>query len=184
MRAHRRERPAQRLAREELRDVDHSQGEALGALAPGGIAGEEKAVGLHVGAAARGVHDDPLDPRGLEGLDGPLREVERGRVLAGVGVQRAAAGLRARRQHLDAVLREHARGGSVLRAEGHLLDAAGQEPDGGALGPLGGGALGQRRAVGRRGQGRQQGLPRGERARGAGGADRSRGPAAAARSTW
>ena len=57
------------------------------------------------------------------------REGERGRVLARVGVERAAAGLRARRQHLDAVPREHARGGAVLRAEGHLLDAAGEQPD-------------------------------------------------------
>ena len=121
-----------------------------------------------MGAAARGVDDDLLDPRGLEDRDGPAREVECRLVLPRVRVQGAATALVARHQHLGAVLREHARRRAVLRAEGHLLDAAGQQAHRRAPGALGGevprepGAVGSRRQIGK------QRLPRRERTRAVG----------------
>src|SRR5258708_4756994 len=67
-----------------------------------------------------------------EGLDGARGQGERGVVLARVGVERPAAGLRPRRDHLDSVPGEDTRGRLVLGAEGHLLDATGEQAHPGA----------------------------------------------------
>src|SRR6266481_4161647 len=75
-------------------------------------------------------------------------------VRARVRVQRAAAGLRARRRHLGPVAREHTSRGAVLRAKDDLLDAAGQHAHARPPGPFGGRQLGKRRALGR---GRERG---------------------------
>src|SRR5262249_4528922 len=104
-------------------------------------------VGLHMRAAAGGVDDDRVHLRPLEDLDGALGEVDGERVLAGVGVERAAARLLARGDYLGAVPREHARGGAILRAEGDLLDAAREHARPRWLLARGGRALVQRRAL-------------------------------------
>ena len=153
------QRPAQRLGGQELGDVAHAGREARGAPAPGRIAREQHAVGLHVSAATRRVHDDVLHAGRLEDLDRAPGQGERGGVLARVGVERAAAGLRPRRDHLGPVPGEHAGRRAILGTEGHLLDAAGEQPHPDAAHARGRRHLGQRRAVGAGWQVRQERLP-------------------------
>ena len=93
---------------------DLGPGEAPGALTPGGIIGQEHAVGLHVGSAPRRVDDDAVHLRGLEDLDGALGERDGEIVLARMRVERATTCLLRRRHDLRAVLCQHARRRAVL----------------------------------------------------------------------
>ena len=161
--AHRAERATERLGGQELREVAHPGGEARRPLPPRGVVGEQCAVGLHVGAAARRVHHDRVHVRRLEHLDRALGEGDGEIVLARVGMERTAAGLRARRHDLRAVSREHAGRGPVLRAESDLLDAAGEHTHACPPGAVRGCELGKRSALpGGRQRGKKR-LPVGER---------------------
>ncbi len=162
---HRAQRPAQRLLGQQLRDVAHAGGEAGGPIPPGRIACQQRAVRLHVRAAARRVHHHVLHARILERRDGAPGEGERGRVLARVRVERSAASLGTRSHDLEPVAGQHPRGGAVVRAEDRLLDAAGEQAHAAAPRALGRGHLGERGPVRTGGQGRQQWLPVSEGAR-------------------
>ena len=106
---------------EQLADVAHLRRERLGTLVA-----EQPAELLQVRAAARRVDDDEVDV--VERVDQPARErlalVEPARVHR----ERAAAALR-RRDDLEAVGGEDARGRRVDVREDGALDAAGEEAD-------------------------------------------------------
>jgi hypothetical protein len=133
----RRERAPQRLLREKLGEIANGGGESPGALGVGAIVGEQVAVSLHVGAAARRVHDDRVGARGLERIDRLARHRQGPLVIAAVRIQRPAASLSGGHHHLASVLREHARGRAVVRRENDGLDASGQQRDARAVGSLG-----------------------------------------------
>ena len=80
-------------------------------------------------AAAGRVHDDEVDV--VERVEQPARERLALLEAAGVDGERAAASLR-RRDDLEAVGREDARGRRVHVGEHRLLHAAGEQPDPGA----------------------------------------------------
>jgi hypothetical protein len=115
-------------------------------------------------AAARRVHDHDLGPGALERLDRPPGERLRLLMQAAVGVEGAAAALVPRHHHVAGVLREHGRSRAVHPAEHHLLHAAGEHRHARPAPTLGRDQRGQRRALRRRPERRQQRLPRGERA--------------------
>src|ERR1035438_5276345 len=121
--------PAKPDLHEPFRDVAHP-GRPRG-CAPGElrVAGEEVAVALQVGAAARGIRDDRVVLARVDRFELPAGELPGRLEVAVVGVERAAAGLAPRRRHLAAVLEEHVDGGPVHVGEGDVLDAAGKEGD-------------------------------------------------------
>src|SRR6185503_18545122 len=95
-----------------------ARGERARPLAPGGIVFEEALVFLHMGPAARAVHDHGKQPaflvaHAIEGLDGGPRERARSLELAVVRVQGAAADVAGRRATLDARCREASGAGAV-----------------------------------------------------------------------
>src|SRR5438132_11789356 len=67
-------RLAEAQVRQVLGRVAYGRGETRGALAPGRLVLEQPAVLLERGAAPRGVHDDHVGARPLEGGDVALRE--------------------------------------------------------------------------------------------------------------
>ena len=115
--------------REELADVAHPLGEALGP-----VVGEQPAELLQVRSAAGRVHDDQIDV--LEGVDEAPREALALLEPPRVHRERTAAALR-RRHDLEAIRGEDARGGGVHVGEHGALHAAGEEADSRARGAFG-----------------------------------------------
>src|SRR5262245_54092663 len=89
------ERPHQGSAREELGDIDDLASEGLRPPGPCRIVAEQISVGLHVRTAAGRIDHDRLYVGGLERGDRRPREGAGGLGLARVGMERAAAALRA-----------------------------------------------------------------------------------------
>ena len=145
-------RLAQSDIAEIFRRVAHPRRESRSACRPGRIVLQQPAVFLHRRSAARGVHDDRFDREALEGGDVAPRERAGPVALARMRVQRAAAGLRSGDVNLDAVPRQHPRGGAIGVSEDASHHASGEERHGAAacalgghdrLHPLGGGSLRQ-----------------------------------------
>ena len=149
---------------EELGDVAHARGEARGARRPRGIAGQQRPVRLHVGAAARRVDDHVLDAGALERVDVRLASstaVSCSPAWAWSAPQHAWSRGTTTSAPFLASTRAVAR---LCAAEGHLLDAAGEKPTVARFGAAAGGhaaGSGARSAAG--GIVRQERLPRRQR---------------------
>ena len=142
---------------------------------------EVEAGVLQVRPAAGRVDDDALGACTAEAVGEATRPLVPFLAPAGMEVQRAAALLVARGEHLAALGREHARGRRVHLAEEHALDAAEQEADAGAALALGRRELGRRRA---RVPGRRERDERPERARERQDAPERRQPERGAQPPW
>src|SRR5207247_6540493 len=92
----------------------------------------------------------------------PAGQGEGARVISAVGVERSAASLALGHDDVAAVLREHARGCTVVVAEDDRLDAASEQRHAGPPRPRGGDERRQRCSLRPRGQRREQRLPRAE----------------------
>ena len=128
--------------------------EAVRPVGPGRIVLQQPAVLLQVRTAPRRIHDERVDGESLEVGDVPLGQRAGVAALAGVGVERAAAGLRGRDEDLDPIARQDPRGRGVRRREGRAHDAAGEKRDAPAHRAYGGDPP-RERGRGRRGVGDQ-----------------------------
>src|SRR6202158_4716702 len=115
--------------REVRAHVAHFRRKRGGARTPRVVVGEQRAVALELRTAARGIDDDRVDPRLLECRDVAARQGAGVLALAGVGVQRAAAGLQRRVDHRDSLTRKKATGRGVDVAVCDAHDAAEQQCD-------------------------------------------------------
>ena len=114
---------ARRNRLHDLADIADTRGEPFRAIGPERIAAEDVAVVLEVGAASRGVDDDLPLATG-KGVNVVARELTRSFAVAGVGVQRAAAGLLLGDAHHMSVSLEKADGRALGVAERLAHDAA------------------------------------------------------------
>ncbi len=112
-----------------LHDVANLCRELRGAVRPERIIGEQLSVLLHRRAAAGAVHHDVVEVERFHLRDEAPHPFERGALASGVDLERSAAALQRRHQHLAPVRGQDARGGAVDVGEERVLHAAGEDRD-------------------------------------------------------
>ena len=144
----------------DLADIAHAGRERFGAVRPERIAGEDVSVVLEMSAAAGGIDDNlPLATR--KGIDVEARELARALPVARVCVQGAAAGLLLGDADDMSVALEETHGSALGGSEGLAHDASREDADVGAFTV----DAAERRALGRRREGRRPTEPPGQPSR-------------------
>jgi len=144
----------------DLADVAHAGRERFGAVRPERITGEDVSVVLEMSAAAGGI-DDNLPFATRKGIDVEARELARALPVARVRVQGAAAGLLLGDADDMPVALEETHGSALGGSEGLAHDASREDADVGAFTV----DAAERRALGRRREGRRPTEPPGQPSR-------------------